>query len=77
MGNTTSSYTSGIYNFAAPEPFWNYGVEVWCNLEGRYVTLVADLANLKGTSYEQSLCSFGIMGVKYVRDAPVPKLVVI
>ena len=22
---------------------WNYGVEAWCNLEGRYVTIVANL----------------------------------
>ena len=22
---------------------WNYGKEVWCNLEGRYMHIVADL----------------------------------
>ena len=27
---------------------WNYGKEVWCNLEGRYMHIVADLAHLAG-----------------------------
>ena len=27
---------------------WKYGKEVWCNLEGRYMHIVADLAHLAG-----------------------------
>ena len=27
---------------------WNYGKEVWCNLEGRFMHVVADLAHLSG-----------------------------
>ena len=27
---------------------WNFGKEVWCNLEGRYMHIVADLAHLAG-----------------------------
>ena len=47
---------------------WNYGVEAWCNLEGRYVTIVANLTHLSGESYEQTLCSLGIMGAEYLRN---------
>ena len=46
---------------------WNYGVEVWCNMEGQYTHIVADLQHLDGTEYEQSICSVGIMGTEYVR----------
>ena len=35
---------------------WPYGAEIWCNLEGSYVHLVADLSHLGGTAYEMSLC---------------------
>ena len=27
---------------------WNYGKEVWCNLEGQYTHIVADLTHLAG-----------------------------
>lgn len=27
---------------------WNFGKEVWCNLEGRYMHIVADLVHLAG-----------------------------
>ena len=43
---------------------WNYGRENWCNLQGRYTTIVADLSQLTG-SYEMSLCNVAIMGTKY------------
>ena len=41
---------------------WNYGKEVWCNLEGRYMHIVADLSHLAGTGYNIKLCTVGIMG---------------
>ena len=28
--------------------FWRYGFEHWCNLEGQYVSIVADLSHLAG-----------------------------
>ena len=64
------SYTrkGSIYNDA-----WNYGKEVWCNLEGRYMHIVADLSHLAGQSYEMQLCSVGIMGTKYIRDQTLPE----
>ena len=40
---------------------WNFGTEAWCNLEGRYVSLFADLTDAKG-SWDVSVCSLGIMG---------------
>ena len=52
----TRWYTSGFYRGAnpnaTPEFMWNYGFEAWCNLEGRYVTIVADISNLSGAAYE-------------------------
>ena len=52
---------------------WNYGKQVPCNLEGRYVHVVANLTELAktNTNYQMSLCNYGIMGTKYVRDEPV------
>ena len=41
------------------------GKEIWCNLEGQYVTFVADLNHLKDLGFDISLCSLGIMGTKY------------
>ena len=35
---------------------WNFGKEVWCNLEGRYMHIVADLAHLELEYYEMVLC---------------------
>ena len=51
---------------------WTYGVEAWCNMEGRYLHIVADLSHLT-PPYTMSLCSLGIMGSRYVRDEPVPE----
>lgn len=41
------------------------GKEIWCNLEGQYVTFEADLTHLSGFGYDISLCNLGIMGTKY------------
>ena len=54
-----------------PDFLWNYGAEVYCNLEGQYVTIEADLTGLSAP-YEMSICSLGIMGVEYTRSAPFP-----
>ena len=50
---------------------WNYGAEIWCNLEGQYITMVADLAHLNSQTYEMSICSLGVMGAKYDRATPL------
>ena len=55
----------------APGYVWTYGIEVWCNLEGQYVHIVADLSHLTGP-YTMSLCSVGIMGTSFERNEPLP-----
>ena len=54
-----------------PALVWTYGMEVWCNLEGQYVHIVADLGHLV-PPYTMSLCSVGIMGTSFTRNEPVP-----
>ena len=46
---------------------WNYGVESWCNLEGRFVHLVANLSHQNGQIFTQSICRVGIFGTIYQR----------
>ena len=41
-------------------------MEIWCNLEGQYTTIVADLTDFSG-AYEMSICNLGVMGTEYVR----------
>ena len=63
--NDPSSYN---HDNASNGPFWNYGSEVWCNLEGQYVTIVVDASN-DGKDYDSiAICSLGIMGTEYGRD---------
>ena len=52
VGDYESSYTWGKFDMIDWVYLWNYGVEVWCNLEGRFVTIEADLSHLAGQSYE-------------------------
>ena len=62
-------YTSGAETGSGD--MWKFGAEVWCNNQGRYTTIVADLKRLAGRSYEMSLCHLGIMGTKYGRSQEV------
>ena len=63
------SFTYGEYTATDDSgDLWNYGIEIWCNLEGQFVTLVANLAHLNGESYEMSICSLGVMGAEYIRN---------
>ena len=48
---------------------WNFGKEVWCNMEGRYVHVVADYAHESQKDYKISICSVGVFGTKYIRDS--------
>ena len=68
-----SSYTFGEYT--APNvsgDLWNYGIEIWCNIQGQFATMVADLAHLNGLTYEMSICSLGVMGTEYDRTSTLP-----
>lgn len=49
---------------------WSFGLEAWCNMEGRYLYFEANYSLL--TDATVSICNLGIMGTKYVRDTPVP-----
>ena len=64
----TVSYTHNGQTYSN-QKVWKYGREHWCNLQGRYMTIVADLSHLTG-AYEMSLCNVAIMGTKYELSAP-------
>ena len=65
------SYSTVLYNDLYVE-MWNYGAEIWCNLEGQYTTIVADLTDLSGQDYEMSICNLGVMGTQYARGHSIP-----
>ena len=52
---------------------WNYGKESWCNLEGRYIHIVADLSGYTAipNAADMGICNLGIMGTKYARLEPL------
>ena len=69
----SANYHTWVYGGSTYENVWNFGKEVWCNLEGRYMHIVADLNHLAGQGYTMTLCSIGIMGTQYVRDQTLPE----
>ena len=73
--NDQSNYHSFTRFSSTYTNIWNYGKEVWCNLEGRYMHIIADLSDLAGQGYEMILCSVGIMGTQYVRAQTFPETV--
>ena len=54
---------------------WPNGLDEWCNMEGRYVTIVADYSSVKDTygTLMPSICDLGIFGTRYVRDSEAPE----
>ena len=58
---------------------WPYGAEHWCNLEGQYLHIVADLNELihEEPDYLMSICTLGVFGTQYVRSGgdAVPSLI--
>ena len=59
---------------------WPYGDEQWCNLEGQYLHIVADLSQVNDgiSNYQMSLCTLAVYGTKYVRvGAPLPSSVTV
>ena len=49
VGDTNWYTTGSTGNNSGNE--WNYGLEVWCNLEGQYVTIVSDMSQYSGQVY--------------------------
>ena len=48
---------------------WRHGDEVWCNLEGQFLSLVSDYSSLKEyDSYGHAMCALGVFGTVYVRE---------
>ena len=43
---TFVDFGDGVANTNAAGKAWKYGLEKWCNLEGRYMHIVADLSFL-------------------------------
>ena len=70
MQTNDPKFFSTITLSSISEQFWNYGAEIWCNLEGQYISIVADLTDLSGV-YEMSICNLGVMGTEYDRDSIV------
>ena len=57
-------------SFAVNVPVWVYGIEIWCNMPGRYTHVIADYNGHASvySSFVAPLCTLGIMGTRYVRD---------
>ena len=63
--------TEYIYDTVKAQSYWPGGVEAWCNMEGRYTTVVADYTSKSGnTQLTPSLCQFGVFGTRYIRVTP-------
>jgi len=61
---------------------WKFGREIWCNMQGQYMTIVADLNHLAGhtsaqapNGYVMGLCNLAIFGARYKRTTPVPSAI--
>ena len=66
---SSSTASRNACNTAYDSDVWNFGKEIWCNMAGRYMHIVADLNYLSSeSSYTMTICSLGIMGTQYVRD---------
>ena len=67
-------YSASIETYTNDSRF-NHGFELWCNKQGRYTTIKADLSQLLhgGGVKEASVCNVGIMGTKYTRSTLPPR----
>ena len=54
---------------------WGSGKEVWCNMEGNYVHLVADMSHLP--TWNVSLCALGVMGTEYTRSSHLSTVITV
>ena len=51
-------------------------MENWCNLEGQYMHMVANLSDQVGSALDAdtiSVCTVGVWGTKYYRNSEVPE----
>ena len=50
--------------FQSTQPTGNdaVGLEIWCNLDGNFVSIVRDFSSQVGTTYEVTLCDVAIFG---------------
>ena len=48
LTDDAANYHTWTYMGTTYTDIWNFGKEVWCNLEGRYMHIVADLSHLAG-----------------------------
>ena len=71
-GSNTGNQFSSLFGNAS-QMVWNYGKEVFCNMEGQYMHIVADLSHMAGQSYTMSICALGIMGTRYIRNVALPE----
>ena len=71
--DTENWYRQGV-DENGPGNLWNYGAEIWCNTEGQYVSIVADLELISSQPYTMTICSLGLMGVEYVRSLDLDPL---
>lgn len=58
---------SSLSGYAYDGKAWKYGGEHWCNLQGRYTTIVEDFSGLNAQDESQLICNVAIMGTEYVR----------
>jgi len=71
VAGAASSYQRVVYiNYTGD--VWKFGKEVWCNLQGQYITLVSDMSHKSTQSYFINLCHLSVFGTIYVRTVPVP-----
>ena len=83
--NDSSSYVFSQKGFNdSMDPFseglgmvWPSGQELWCNLEGQYMHMVADQSDQVGSAADSdtvTMCQVGVYGTKYERTSgdPVP-----
>lgn len=65
-----NSYITGTYG-----DDWAFGKEAWCNMQGRYTTIVADYSHIMDSYSEitPSICDFAVFGTRYIRDGSVPE----
>lgn len=69
-----SNYTEDLNkNNNSGRKVWNYGKEIWCNLQGRYTHIISDNNSREAGLYNSmSICSLGIFGTRYERTGRVP-----
>ena len=66
MVDESSNFKNGL---------WVAGAEIWCNLKGKYMHIIADLSNspvFQGGNKAPSICALGVIGTYYKRPDTYP-----